>query len=312
MPKMLSNGFIVSSLLLALSAVNVYAAPLEAETVQVEKRQTISSLSATQISAYKPYTYFASAAYCTPAATKAWNCGANCAANSDFVTTASGGDGSSVQYWYVGYSSKLASVIVGHQGTDPSEIEAWTTDANAILGGLDSSLFPGVSSAVEVHEGFRDEQAKTASAILAAVQSTISAKGAKKVAIVGHSLGAAIALLDAVYLPLHISGVTWKFVGYGMPRVGNQDFANYVDSKLGTSVVTHINNKEDFVPILPGRFLGYHHSSGEVHIQDSGAWTSCPGQDNTSSSCTVGDVSNVFEGSESDHDGPYDGIVMGC
>ena len=36
---------------------------------------------------------------------------------------------------------------------------------------------------------------------------------------VGHSLGAAIALLDSVYLPLHVKGVTFKTVVYGLPRV---------------------------------------------------------------------------------------------
>ena len=69
---------------------------------------------------------------------------------------------------------------------------------------------------------------------------------------------------------MQIPSATVSFIGYGLPRVGNQDFADYVDS-LGLSI-THINNKEDFVPILPGRFLGFHHPSGEVHIQDSGAW----------------------------------------
>ena len=36
------------------------------------------------------------------------------------------------------------------------------------------------------------------------------------------------------------------------------------------------------------------------------------GQDNTSTECTVGDVPNIFDGSTSDHDGPYDGVEMGC
>ena len=78
-------------------------------------------------------------------------------------------------------------------------------------------------------------------------------------------------------------------------KVGNQAFANYVDAHL---TLTHINNKwvehslhdrnscsilelipvrEDPIPILPGRFLGYAHPSGEVHIMDSGSWFSCPG-----------------------------------
>ena len=67
-----------------------------------------------------------------------------------------------------------------------------------------------------------------------------------------------------------------RVVGYGMPRVGNQDFANFVDGNLG-GFVTHINNQEDPVPIVPGRFLGFHHASGEIHIQDPGAWGACPG-----------------------------------
>ena len=43
---------------------------------------------------------------------------------------------------------------------------------------------------------------------------------------------------------------------------------------------------------------------------DEGFW--CAGQDKTDDRCIVGDVPNIFEGDESDHDGPYDGIEMGC
>ena len=102
------------------------------------------------------------------------------------------------------------------------------------------------------------------------------------------------------------------FVGYGLPRVGNAAFANYIDAHDAITSVTHINNMEDIVPILPGMFLGYHHPSGEIHIQDSGAWLACPGQDNDSDECIVGDVPNIFEGKESEHDGPYNGVTMGC
>lgn len=33
------------------------------------------------------------------------------------------------------------------------------------------------------------------------------------------TVGGAIALIDSVFLPLHISGVTFKTITYGMPRV---------------------------------------------------------------------------------------------
>jgi hypothetical protein len=301
---MLAKSFIISALLFGLSAVN--AAPA---LVELSKRQSITALTTTQIDAFTPFSFFASAGYCNPSTTIDWSCGANCAGNPDFIPVASGGDGSDVQFWFVGFSPSQATVIVSHQGTNPAEIEADATDIDFFLESLSSSLFPGISSSVEAHSGFAGEQAKTATTILAAVQTTIAAHSATAVTIVGHSLGAAIALLDGVYLPLHISGVSFRVVTYGMPRVGNQAFANYVDAHLD---LTHINNKEDFVPILPGEFLGYVHPSGEVHIMDNNQWVSCPGQDNPSTECIVGDVPNIFEGDESDHDGPYNGVTMGC
>ncbi|KIJ93133.1 hypothetical protein K443DRAFT_646862 [Laccaria amethystina LaAM-08-1] len=301
---MLVYGFFVSALLCA-SVVDAAPPP------ELVKRQAITPLTAAQISTFKPFTFFASTAYCNPSNMLAWNCGATCNANADFMPVASGGDGSDVQFWYVGFSPSQKTVIVAHQGTDTSEMHAKpdATDVDVLLKPLNPTLFPGISSSIEAHSGFANEQAKTATKILAAVRTAISAHSATKVTIVGHSLGAALALLDSVYLPLHISGVTFRTVGYGMPRVGNQAFADYVDAHLS---LTHINNKKDPVPIIPGRFLGFHHPSGEVHIMESGSWVSCPGQDNTSKECTVGDVPNIFEGNTNDHHGPYDGVNMGC
>jgi pimeloyl-ACP methyl ester carboxylesterase len=69
---------------------------------------------------------------------------------------------------------------------------------------------------------------RTAPAILAAVQKVLQATGTTKVTLVGHSLGAAIALLDSVYLPLHLpAGTTFTTSVFGLPRVGNLAFADY-------------------------------------------------------------------------------------
>lgn len=154
---------------------------------------------------------------------------------------------------------------------------------------------------------------RTAPTILTAVQALIKQHNASSVVLVGHSLGAALALLDAVYLPLHLPSSTHvRVVGYGMPRVGNQAFADHVDTTHRGSV-TRINNRKDPIPIVPGRFMGFVHPSGEVHIQGaSGAWVACPGQDDTSSLCSVGDVPHVLLGDILDHLGPYDdGIYVG-
>ena len=52
------------------------------------------------------------------------------------------------------------------------------------MGNLDTKLFPGVSSSVQVHEGFRDEHEKTALTILTEVKRLMSVKGSKSVVIV--------------------------------------------------------------------------------------------------------------------------------
>jgi len=282
-----------------------------ASPTQLQKRQSISTLSQSQISAFKPYTYFASAAYCDPSKTINWSCGTNCQANKGFKTVATGGDGVVTQYWYVGFDPSLKSIIVAHQGTVKSEIVPLITDIDFFLTPLDPTLFPGVPFTAEAHYGFVTDQARTASDILAAVKEALSQFNVKKVTTVGHSLGAALALLDAAFLPLHLpSSVKVNAVTYGLPRVGNQAFANYLDSS--NIDITHINNKEDPVPTLPPISLGFHHPAGEIHIQDSGAWDGCPGQDNPSTLCSRGDVSSILEGNLNNHDGPYDGVTMGC
>ncbi|KAH9043989.1 lipase class 3 family protein [Lactarius hengduanensis] len=279
----------------------------------VVKRQGIIPLSTSQVSSFAPFTHFASTAYCNPSTTINWSCGANCQANHDFLPVASGGDGGATQFWYVGFSpSQNNTVIVAHQGTDTSKLLPIITDLNLLRAPLDASLFPGIPSSVEAHDGFASQQARTASAILSAVQQTLSVHGTSSVTVVGHSLGAALALLDGVYLRIHLNAtVKVGVIGYGMPRVGNQAFADWVDAHL-SGQVTRINNREDAVPIVPDRLLGYRHASGEVHITDSGLWENCPGQDNPSTLCSTGDVPTILQGNTNDHDGPYDGISMHC
>ncbi|KAJ8454174.1 hypothetical protein ONZ45_g19406 [Pleurotus djamor] len=267
------------ALSLCFSAIFVAAAP----TGTIESRASITALSSASINAFKPYSHYASTAYCQPAKTKTWTCGANCNANSGFKPIASGGDGNKIQFWYVGYDPSLKTVIVAHQGTDFSKLVPTLTDADFFFDTLDSKLFPGISSSIKVHNGFSTAQAKAAASVLSAVKSAMSKYSTTHVTIVGHSLGGAIALLDAVYLPLHLpSSTVFKTVTYGMPRVGNQAFATYVDSHVAN--LNHINNKGDIVPIVPGRFLGFHHPKGEVHIRKKdSAWLSCPGADQKSS-----------------------------
>lgn len=276
----------------------------------LEARQSTYTLSATTVATYKPYTYYAAVAYCQPAKTIAWNCGAKCNANSGFRPIASGGDGAVTQYWYVGYDTTLRTIIVGYQGSDFGKIYPIITNANFDFEPLRPALFPGVSTALRTHDGFGDAHSRSAAAVLSAVRTGISRYGATKVTLTGHSLGGALATIATAHLAVNLpSTISLRTITYGSPRVGNQEFVNFVNSR---AVMNRINNKDDIVPILPGRFLGYDHAEGEIHIVDSGAWMNCPGQDNTHDLCTIGYVPNIFKGDTGDHSGPFDGVSMGC
>ncbi|KAL5492619.1 hypothetical protein ACEPAI_4066 [Sanghuangporus weigelae] len=300
-----------TALAIPLSVSSVQRSVLVLESRAFLKRQDFATLSPVQIRSFQSFSFFASAAYCQPDTTINWSCGTNCDANAEFQPTASGGDGIVDQFWYVGFDPALNSIVVAHQGTDPEKIVPLCTDADFFPTTLDETLFPGIDSSIKVHNGFADSHARVAPDVLNATLATLSSHPNASVTMVGHSLGAAQALLDAVFLPLHLpSDTKFKYVGYGLPRVGNQEFADYVDAHVLD--LTHVNNKEDFVPIIPGRFLGFVHPQGEIHIQDSGDWVACPGQDNESDLCSTGDVPDILDGEISDHDGPYDVVTMGC
>ncbi|KIM39665.1 hypothetical protein M413DRAFT_447129 [Hebeloma cylindrosporum] len=315
------------------------------------RRQTasISALSNSQISAFEPFSFYASAAYCQPSAILSWSCGPTCDSNPNFEPVASGGDGVGVQFWYVGYDPSLETIIVGHQGTDPSKIVPLVTDSDIFLSGLDPALFPGISPSIKVHSGFAEEHAKTATSVLSAVKAAMQESGLNKVTMVGHSLGnrptSSLTLSLICFQALHFrfwraftcpssclalhSG--WSVtVCLGSETKLSRRSSTAAMSKLITSITSEyyvhlhlpLNEasvylyeyefREDVVPILPGRFLGFHHPRGEKHIQDDLSWLDCPGEDNPDKRCSTGDVSNIFKGKVSDHNGPYDGVTMGC
>lgn len=95
------------------------------------------------------------------------------------------------------------------------------------------------------------------------------------------------------------------------PSVSLESPANAVFSP-DLSGHVRITHDHDPVPTLPGRFLGFVHSSGETHIGPDGTWWACSGQDNTANpQCSTGEVPYVWDGEVADHDGPYAGIMLG-
>ncbi|EJD47805.1 lipase [Auricularia subglabra TFB-10046 SS5] len=312
---------------LAVFVVATLSALTAATPAALESRQAATPLSPAQIASFRVYTLFSATVGCNPEETDTWTCGARCDALPDFQPTDSGGDGDAVQYWFVGFHPPLNSVMVVHQGTDFSKLQVFNicllpilTDLDFKLTPLNETLFPGVPATALAHNGFRKGPScalistdptlgSTADRILAAVKSTLAAHPDAEVSCTGHSLGAALSLLDTVFLRSQLpSTIPVKFVGFGTPRVGNPTLANHVDATLGD--FTRINNKQDPVPQLPPRFLGFMHPSGEIHISADDEWLACPGPDSSVAGCLNDTEPSILNSTASDHVGPYDGIFL--
>ncbi|KAG2037817.1 Alpha/Beta hydrolase protein [Suillus americanus] len=271
----------------------------------------VTQMSSIQLADLAPYTEFARAAYCSPTIVTGWQCGQACEAVPGFEVSLTGGDDNNIQYYYVGYWPTENTVVVAHEGTDPTQLLSDLTDADIPMEPLDPTLFPGVNSSVEVHSGFANEHALTASIILKEVESLISQYNANSVTLVGHSLGGALAELDCVFMALNLpSSIAIKGVTYGTPRVGNPAWAALFDSLI--SDFQRINNMKDIIPIVPGRFMGFSHVQGEVHIVSDGYAVECPGNDDaTDALCTIRSVPDILVGNILNHLGPYQGIYIG-
>jgi len=121
---------------------------------------------------------------------------------------------------YVGFDPTSNSVVVVHQGTDPSNIESTLTDADSIPEPMDPVIFPGLPGDLEAHGGFQGALARSAEQILQAVQNELMTRNTNNVLVVGHGLGGALALLDGVFLGLNLPSTTQlRVITYGMPRV---------------------------------------------------------------------------------------------
>ncbi|KAL0951745.1 hypothetical protein HGRIS_008417 [Hohenbuehelia grisea] len=181
------------TILLALSA--TMASPTRrSEGFDPQNQLTrVTKLGLHELGEFLTFTLFAKAVYCpSEKISPNWDCGIPCKRLSSFKATLTGGDGGSVQFFFVGYWDQDDAIVVSHQGTDPTSLDALLTDANVFPRSLNPRLFPNVSSEVQVHGGFASAHEQTADQILEHVQEQLRKTKAKKVYIVSlaHCLSA--------------------------------------------------------------------------------------------------------------------------
>ena len=301
----LLNAALTATVITSLSAFSISAAPLDVGKLKfpagiqrsidawvsqhLKIRDNTAATSA--LTNYQQYTYpaqLAQAAYCGQPVNAT-------VGDAQLLWTA--GDGSSIPMVYVAYSP-TKGVIVAHQGTNTSSFASIINDADFTLDPVDSRL--SYLGEVQVHGGFQDTWLRTADSVLAQVQSALGQHPNSTVLTVGHSLGAALSLFDALYLKNQLPNSTVTSIVFGQPRTGDKAFADAVDANLPSFV--HINNGDDPVPHLPPHGL-YQHSAGEIWINPHNTNTAvtCPGQENENCILSV----SPFQYDFVDHTGTY-------
>ena len=125
-------------------------------------------------------------------------------------------------------------------------------DAQLLLDDINTDRFPSARGKdIEVHDGFQKTFERTADEVVAAVERGLVEFNVTKVHVMGHSLGTSpddsldidtsklttgassggsIATLDALLLKQELGDlVEITTTVFGVPRVGNQEFADFVD-----------------------------------------------------------------------------------
>ncbi|KAJ3786772.1 alpha/beta-hydrolase [Lentinula aff. detonsa] len=258
---------------------------------------------------------FSRVVYCAKQNVTKWDCGGPCEAiGPDVHVVKWGGNDGLVPSYLIAHDGSTNTIVVAHQGTDSHNFLSELNDLDILHVGLDKSIFKQPAKKVEVHDGFQQAFKGSSKIILAEVKNALATFNSKAVLFTGHSKGATIAILDAIMLHEQLdSSIKQSVVVFGLPRMGNEHWANLVDTTIGTEFI-RVSDRKDPVVDLPPRMMDYYHPSGEIHIVDvdkDGQATkvvACPGQENKH--CAEGN--SIFKEHVSDHSGPYfDDISFG-
>lgn len=188
----------------------------------------------------------------------------------------------------MGYDQRRNAIIAAFRGS--CDLRNWIADLT----------FPQTNYSkcqnCKVHAGFYIAYMEVSSIVKAQVQLILSKYRSAEIYVTGHSLGAALSALAALDIKSTFGRVD-QLCNFGQPRVGNQQFADYLAAELpDTFRVIHY---ADLVPQLPPvELLGYRHGGAEIwYTEDMQRYQVCTAEDpKCSDSIEPKDLSN------SDHD----------
>lgn len=189
---------------------------------------------------------------------------------------------------FTAYNPDGDEVMIVFRGTEPLSIKNWIDDIDTFF-----TDYPSCAGC-KVHEGFYHTYLDIQQSILKAAKSLFAKYPTSRKLVTGHSLGGALAVHASVDIIANFGEID-EFYTYGSPRVGNQAFADFTNSKIKGNFNSRITHNRDPVPHLPLESWGFIHVDREVYYNgDSSSYTICqPGEDQ---SCSNGHLDiNVLD-----------------
>jgi hypothetical protein len=157
---------------------------------------------------------------------------------------------------YTSFSPTTRKLVFSFRGSD--NIDDYFTDIRISLVNPSDDTFIRPSSSMKVHNGFWNRFKEYRNIVTNDLQKSIDFVRVKysnvtihDIVVVGHSLGAAWALIQVA--DWVASGINIKAVYlYGMPMVGNQELVDYLADIIGPDRIVRIVNGADVVPHMGG------------------------------------------------------------
>ncbi|KAJ9061678.1 hypothetical protein DSO57_1018238 [Entomophthora muscae] len=201
------------------------------------------------------YATYAGLAYCKDAAIRRWDCG-HCLklGRKNEVSTHDNPYNKTRALLVV--DSKRKEIVLAFRGTKHSLKNWW----------LNVSFRKTQFIAGKVHSGFNQVAQHLKGYYIEKLKSHLIAHPDYTLVITGHSLGGAAALLSAAILQAELK-IKWpriRLITYGQPRVGDKEFATWLNLKPLCKI--RVVNEDDPVPHTPPMFMNFQHTHTEMFI----------------------------------------------
>lgn len=169
---------------------------------------------------------------------------------------------------FVGYLPSQSAIYVVFQGTQ--DIMQWFTNVNAkkiTYPACQAEYAHMGKNPCQVHEGFYRAQMSVNNVVISAVRDLLATFPTYQVIVTGHSLGGALATLQAVSI-IQTLNIQARLFTFGAPREFNNQAASSVSSYIADiNRVTHFADPVPHLPPMNDHVLVYRHIHGEWYQQ---------------------------------------------